>query len=158
MNSLKFHLYEKVFILPWLVWLSGFSTKLQTKGLLVRFPIRENAWVAGPQYGAHERQQHIDVSLPLFLPPFPSLKINKSFLKKCWFSLHRWGIILLVIGLWVDWGGGISFNTLNNWPHSLLAFMTSTKNFAISLILSPFHIWFLLFDFFVILSLFSGFL
>ena len=27
----------------------------------------------GPQWGAHERQPHIDVSLPLFLPPFPSL-------------------------------------------------------------------------------------
>ena len=30
-----------------------------------------------PQKGAHERQPHIDVSLPLFLPPFPSVKINK---------------------------------------------------------------------------------
>ena len=28
----------------------------------------------GPQRGAHERQPHIDVSLPLFLLPFPSLK------------------------------------------------------------------------------------
>ena len=27
----------------------------------------------GPQYGEHERQPHIDVSLPLFLPPFPSV-------------------------------------------------------------------------------------
>ena len=27
-----------------------------------------------PQQGAHERQPHIDVSLPLFLPPCPSLK------------------------------------------------------------------------------------
>ena len=27
----------------------------------------------GPQLGAHERQPHIDVSLPLFLRPFPSL-------------------------------------------------------------------------------------
>ena len=25
----------------------------------------------GPQWGMHERQPHIDVSLPLFLPPFP---------------------------------------------------------------------------------------
>ena len=31
----------------------------------------------GPQLGACERQPHIDVSFPLFLPPFPSLKINK---------------------------------------------------------------------------------
>ena len=27
----------------------------------------------GPQWGAHERQPHIEVSLPLFLLPFPSL-------------------------------------------------------------------------------------
>ena len=27
----------------------------------------------GPQLGAHKRQPHIDDSLPLFLPPFPSL-------------------------------------------------------------------------------------
>ena len=31
----------------------------------------------GPQWGACERQPHIDVSLPVFLLPFPSLKINK---------------------------------------------------------------------------------
>ena len=31
----------------------------------------------GPQWWVHERQPHIDVSLPLFLPPTPSLKINK---------------------------------------------------------------------------------
>ena len=34
----------------------------------------------GPQWRAHERQPHIDVSLPLFLPPFPlSIKISKIF-------------------------------------------------------------------------------
>ena len=27
----------------------------------------------GPQQGVHEKQPHIDVSLPLFLPPFPSV-------------------------------------------------------------------------------------
>ena len=27
----------------------------------------------GPQWGPRERQPHIDVSLPLFFPPFPSL-------------------------------------------------------------------------------------
>ena len=30
-------------------------------------------YAPGPQCGAHERQPHIDVSLHLFLPPFPSL-------------------------------------------------------------------------------------
>ena len=27
----------------------------------------------GPQQGVHKRQRHIDTSLPLFLPAFPSL-------------------------------------------------------------------------------------
>ena len=39
------------------------------------FPVRAHVWVVGqvPSWGAHERQPHIDVSLPLFLLPFPSL-------------------------------------------------------------------------------------
>ena len=31
----------------WLVWLSGLSAILQTERLLVRFPVRAHAWVAG---------------------------------------------------------------------------------------------------------------
>ena len=64
----------------WLVWLSGLSVGLQTKELLVRFP----GWGTclgcgpGPQERTRKRQPHTDVSLPLFLPLFPSLKINKS--------------------------------------------------------------------------------
>ena len=30
-------------------------------------------WGPGPQQGAREKQPHIDVSLPLFLPPFSSV-------------------------------------------------------------------------------------
>ena len=30
-------------------------------------------WRPGPQWGACERQPHINVSLPVFLSPFPSL-------------------------------------------------------------------------------------
>ena len=72
-------LHQKSLNRPWLVWLSGLSTRLQSKGLLVQFPIRAHAWVVGsvPSQGACERHliilSHIDVSLPLFLPPFPSL-------------------------------------------------------------------------------------
>ena len=42
---------------------------LQTKGLLVRFPVRAHAWVAGPgpRWGPHERQPHIDLSLSFSL-------------------------------------------------------------------------------------------
>ena len=60
---------------PCLVWLSGLSMGLRTKGLLVQFPVGAHAWVAGqvPQCGAYKRQPNIDVSLHLFLPPFPSV-------------------------------------------------------------------------------------
>ena len=34
-------------MLPWLVWLSGLSAGLQTKGSLDRFPVRAHAWAAG---------------------------------------------------------------------------------------------------------------
>ena len=34
----------------------------------------------GPWWGAHERQPHIDVSFPFFLPSL-SLQINKIFFK-----------------------------------------------------------------------------
>ena len=47
----------------------------------VRFPVRAHAWVCRPslQWGALERQPHIDVSLSLS-PSLPlSLKINKIF-------------------------------------------------------------------------------
>ena len=36
----------------------------------------------GPQLGAHKRQPHTGVPLPLFLPPFPTGKINKILKKK----------------------------------------------------------------------------
>ena len=65
---------------PWLVWLSGLSASLQTEGLLVGFPVRAHAWVAGqvPSWGCERGNclmhlSHTDVSLPLFLPSFPSL-------------------------------------------------------------------------------------
>ena len=66
------------------MWLIGLRVGLRTKGSLVQFPVRARAWVEGQLPGgwggkgvACERQPHIDVSLPPFLPPFPSLKINK---------------------------------------------------------------------------------
>ena len=71
---------------PWLVWLSGLSTGLQSKRSLVLFPIRAHAWVAGKVCSwvftwGHVRSSqsmfvsHVDVclthwflSLPIFLP------------------------------------------------------------------------------------------
>ena len=77
--------------MPWMVWFSGLSTSLRTKGLLVQFPVRAYAWVVdlscgpGPQLGVCERQL-IDVCLayqcfsPSFSPPSPPTK-NKIFFK-----------------------------------------------------------------------------
>ena len=65
---------------PWLVWLGRLITGLQTRRLQVRFPVRARAWVVGQvlSWGYARGNQlisllHINVSLPLFLPPFPSL-------------------------------------------------------------------------------------
>ena len=46
---------------------------------------------SGPQYRAHERQPHIAVSLPLFLPSSLSKnKYRKSFLKKERYRAMHW--------------------------------------------------------------------
>ena len=64
---------------PWLVWLSGLSTGLRTKRLLVRFPARASArahaWVASqvPSRG-HTRGNYT----LMFLSPSPSLLSLKS--------------------------------------------------------------------------------
>ena len=58
---------------------------LRTKGSLVGFPVKTHTWVAGraPTRGPHERKPHIDVSLPLFFPLFPSLyKLKKKKKRK----------------------------------------------------------------------------
>ena len=68
----------KTEFLPRLVRLSGLSSDLRTKGLLVRFPARAHAWTAGqvPSRGP-VRANHTSIFLSLFLSPFPSLKINQ---------------------------------------------------------------------------------
>ena len=55
------------------MWLDGLIAGLQNRESLVQFLVRAHAWVAGQVAGeVHERQPHTDVSLPLFLLPFPS--------------------------------------------------------------------------------------
>ena len=55
---------------PWLVWLSGLSSSLQTKGSPVQFPVRAHAWVAGqvPSRGC-TRGNHTLMFLSFSLPP-----------------------------------------------------------------------------------------
>ena len=74
-------------MVPWLLWLSGFSAGLRTKGSLVGFLVGAHAWVAGQFPGGwHMRGHHTLMSLPVFLLPLTlSLKINKIFKKiKTW--------------------------------------------------------------------------
>ena len=33
--------------MPWVVWISGLSTGLRSKGLPVKFPVKAHAWVSG---------------------------------------------------------------------------------------------------------------
>ena len=64
----------KNLVWPWLVWLSwlGIPTKQKVASSI---PSQGTCLGCrpGPQWGMCKRQPHIDVSLPLFLPPFPSL-------------------------------------------------------------------------------------
>ena len=58
--------------MPWLVWLSGLSASLQTKGSPVRFPVRTHTWVAGqaPSWGGVGGSYAlVFLSLSFFLPP-----------------------------------------------------------------------------------------
>ena len=64
--------------MPWLVWLSGLSAGLGTKGLTARFPVRAHAWVAGqvPSLG-HARDKHTLMFLSLSFFFLSHLSKNK---------------------------------------------------------------------------------
>ena len=51
-------------------WIQCWPVNQRVAGLI---PSQDKCLVCGPgpQWGMHKRQPHIDVSLPLFLPPFP---------------------------------------------------------------------------------------
>ena len=57
---------------PWLVWIDRRPAKQMATSSV---PSQGTCLGCGPgpQVGAYKRQTHIDVSLPLFLSPFPSL-------------------------------------------------------------------------------------
>ena len=61
----------------WLVWLSGLSIGLRNRRSLVQILVRARAWVASqvPSWGCARGNQlmFLSLSLPLSLPPFPSL-------------------------------------------------------------------------------------
>ena len=76
--------------MAWLMWLSGLSASLWTKGSLVGFPLRAHAWVAGQipsRRCARGNHTMMFLSLSSSLPR--SLKINKIFKKKLSKSFNK---------------------------------------------------------------------
>ena len=72
-----FFLKRAVFLQPKLVWLSGLSTGLQTKGSLIRFPVRAQSglWAKSPVGSVWETTTHWFVFFPLsFFLPFSKNK------------------------------------------------------------------------------------
>ena len=68
--------HEIISTLPWLVWLSGLSTRLRSKGSLVWFPVRAHTWVVGQVLSwGHVGGIHTFMFPSAFLPL--SLKVNK---------------------------------------------------------------------------------
>ena len=61
---------------PWLVWLSGLSADLRTKGLLIQFLVRAHGWVSGQVPSRrHVRGNHVLLFLSLsFSLPAPLSK------------------------------------------------------------------------------------
>ena len=71
------HFLKKISAL-WLVWLSGLSASLQTKGLLVQFPVRAHAWIVGQvPSGGHVRGNHTLMFLSLSFSLLSPLSKNK---------------------------------------------------------------------------------
>ena len=63
---------------PWLVWLSGLSASLQTKGSPARFPVRAYAWVASQvPSGGCVRGNHTLLFLSLSFSLLSPLSKNK---------------------------------------------------------------------------------
>ena len=71
-------LYFRITQEPWLVWLSGLSSRLQSKGLPVRFPVRAHAWVASQVLSrGHVRGKHTLMFLSLCFSLLSPLSKNK---------------------------------------------------------------------------------
>ena len=68
--------------MPWLVWLSGLSTGLQTQRLLVLFPIRAHSWGVSqvpswePERGNPSMILFMMIFLPFSFSPFSPFSNN----------------------------------------------------------------------------------
>ena len=75
----SFFFFWNIFYYPWLVWVSGLSMSLQTKGSPVWFPVRHmpGLWARSPTRGTWKAHTHWYFS-PSFSPSFPLSKTNKT--------------------------------------------------------------------------------
>ena len=82
---------------PWLVWLSGLSIVLRTKGSPVWFPVRAHAWVVGwVPSGGHVRGNHTLMFLSFsFSLPFSKNKYIKLKKKKQLTEASIWLLLSL---------------------------------------------------------------
>ena len=118
--------YVKITWDPWLVWLSGLSTGLRTKGLQVWFLVRAHVWVTGQvsSGGMWEAPTHWCFS-PSLSPSLP-LSENKILKKKIlcfWKSLamevflFNTTLFMLILGIC---GSSVLFGHHKHWNQWLL--------------------------------------
>ena len=84
--------------MPQLMWLSGLSATLQTKGSPVRFPVRAHAWVAGQvpsRGGVGGNYTLIFLSLSPSLPLSPKISKYIKSLKRNYFYFKSMKFIAL---------------------------------------------------------------
>ena len=73
-------MHVKSLSLPWLVWVNGLSTCLQTEGLPVQFPVRVYAWVVGqvPSWGCAKATGRCTSGTSMFVSLSPSLPLRMN--------------------------------------------------------------------------------
>ena len=81
----KIHKTEdsKMELWPWLGWLSGWGTSLQSERSPVQFPVREHAWIMSQVPGWRLARGNRSMFLPLSLMINKSWKMNKEITESC---------------------------------------------------------------------------
>ena len=86
--------------MPWLVWLNGLSTSLQTKGSPVQFPVRGHAWLQSPggdQAGGTQRLLHQNSSsarICSYTCTAPSIFLYRLFCYSLYYKRYSWQFLI----------------------------------------------------------------
>ena len=74
---------DRVYTLPGVAqWIECWLVKQRVAGSIPSLGHMPGLWTRSPVGGARETTTHVDVSLPVFLPPFSCLKINNKIYVK----------------------------------------------------------------------------